>query len=164
MKRSTLIPFLAIFLGLASLNSRASDVSFKTVLTPAGSFTSESHDIEGVAKKVGDTYVCDKATLKLNTLKSGIDLRDEHMLKKYFEIEKFPTATVTNAVANGNTFHADLEVHGVKKPITGSAESKNNFLVVKFTAKMSDFAIAKANYLGVGAKDDIQVEASVKIQ
>ena len=72
--------------------------------------------------------------IKLNRdlLKTGIELRDQHMKKKYLQIQNFPEATlkfkdfvmpnkwsVLSPTVTENNFKAILKLHGVEKEIDG---------------------------------------------
>ena len=56
-------------------------------LSPAGSFVAQSSQvvIRGTAIRSGDKVSASNIALKIDTLKTGISLRDEHMNHKYFE-------------------------------------------------------------------------------
>ncbi len=154
---------LSLALSCFSLPANAQKVAFRVNLSPVGNFNVESDKIEGSVVAEGEKFILNTATLVLDSLKSGVDLRDEHMKKKYFEIEKFPNAKMTKAEGSGGTFKGTLEVHGVSKEISGVYEVKGNEVTAKFTTKMSDFNIPKAIYMGVGAKDEIAVEVSLPL-
>ena len=72
----------------------------------------------------------------------GVELRDDHMKKKYFEQDKFPSAKIVRAEGSQGRFTGTLEVHGVAKPISGTYELSNGLVKAKFHTKMSEFAIA----------------------
>lgn len=145
-------------------NAYAQKVSFRVNLSPVGSFVAESEKIEGTVLSAGDKLTVESATLPLESLKSGVDLRDEHMKKKYFEVEKFPAAKITAVEGTQGKFKGTLEVHGVSKPIEGTYEISGNVVTAKFKTKISDFGIPKASYLGIGAKDDVAVEVSLPVK
>lgn len=140
--------------------AHASDVSISVSLNPAGSFVAKSDAIkvEGHATKSGDNVSAKNITLDLNTLKTGISLRDNHMRDKYFEAAKHPKAVLTEANGRDGKFQGELVIRGVKKQIAGTYEMKGSKFHGKFPAKLSDFAIAPANYMGVGVEDEVEVE------
>jgi len=149
---------------LVTFSSFAAQVQFTVKLSPAGSFDASSAKVVGFATKEGDTFKAQNVVVDLNDMKTGIELRDDHMKKKYLEVEKFPTATLKSASGKGGDFQGELEVHGVTKPVTGKYEVTGDSVKAKFTVKMSDFNIAKAKYMGVGAKDEIAIESTIPIQ
>lgn len=108
----------------------------------------------------------------LDEFKTGIDLRDEHMKKKYLETEKFPKAVLTWTVPSESVgagkeveFTGTLAVHGVERPVKGTAkvESSAGGLLAKieatFPLKLSDFKIDIPSYLGVTVAEDVVVRA-----
>lgn len=89
----------------------------------------------------------------LNTLKTGIGLRDRHMRENYLETDKHPlthfTGKVVEATKNGSSWdvivEGDFFVHGkaVKKTIRGKmSKSGSGFKVVStFTVPISEHNI-----------------------
>jgi polyisoprenoid-binding protein YceI len=141
----------------------ASDCKLNISLSPAGSFVAESPAVEvrGSTEKNGDQFVAHNIALKLDTLKTGIDLRDDHMKKKYLETDKYPEAVLTQAVGKDGNFTGELLVHGVKKPIQGTYKLVGDQFVCNFTVSINDFGIAKVKYMGVGVSDSVPVEISI---
>jgi polyisoprenoid-binding protein YceI len=137
----------------------ATDCKFRVSLSPAGSFVAESTALEvrGTAKRDGDSVSAENVALKLDTLKTGIDLRDDHMKKKYFETDKYPEAVLTHATGKAGKFTGELLLHNVKKPIEGTYVFEGDEFVGTFKTKVSDFSIPKAKYMGVGVNDEIEV-------
>lgn len=129
-------------------------------LSPAGSFNAVNKKIKGNLIKKDGAFTTDKLSLNIENFKTGIDLRDEH-LWKHLQSTKHPKATLTDLIAKGGKGTANLEVAGVKKPIKVSYEEKGTEVVAKFEVKASEFALPKAQYLGVGVDDLIKVEATV---
>ena len=134
--------------------------------------------INGKDAKVTGTAEQDPAglhgtfTTKLDDFHTGIDMRDEHMKKKYLETEKFPTATLKWTVAGGNLndakevpFKGTLSLHGIEKPVEGTAkldpssDKKSVKVDAKFPLKLSDFKIDIPTYMGVTVAEDVDVQA-----
>ncbi|MBS1971084.1 MAG: YceI family protein [Bdellovibrionales bacterium] len=115
-------------------------------------------------------------TLLLSDLNTGIDLRDEHMKKKYLEIDKNPRAILTITSLNlpasdaGSDlpFGGDLTLHGVTKKIEGhfSYETSQGTKKsqVEFKIHLSDFNIAIPNYAGMTVADEVQVEVRTNLR
>jgi hypothetical protein len=152
---------LIITLGLAfaQLANASTNCQFHVSLSPAGSFVAQSDGLEvrGSAARDGTGVIAKNVALKLDTLKTGIDLRDEHMKKKYFETDKYPEAILTQATGKDGKFTGDLQLHNVTKPIAGTYVFEGNDFVGTFKTKMSDYSISKAKYMGVGVNDEIEV-------
>lgn len=155
---------LRILLVIATPAWAGGQVQIKVQLSPAGSFEATSQAIEGGVIKDGTQYKATSLTIPLKELKTGIELRDEHMQNKYLEVGKYPTATIKNASTNPNgEFNGEIEIHGVTKPVTGKYKVEGDNLKTEFTVKMSDFNIEKARYMGIGAKDEVKIESTLPI-
>src|SRR5207248_2442418 len=80
-------------------------------LNPGGSFVAQSNSVQGsVIRSTNNSYFAKDIKLALDTLKSGIDLRDSHMKNKYFEIGKFPIASLLQGTASGGKFTGQLSI------------------------------------------------------
>lgn len=113
-------------------------------------------------------------TFSLESLDTGIKLRNEHMKKKYLETEKYPEAKlVFSSFALPESFSADtvsaalafegkLYLHGLEKPVSGTAKVQKNREEISVTAefglKMSDFGIAIPSFAGITMAEDVAVE------
>ena len=135
-------------------------------LNPAGSFTAKSDalNVEGEFQVKGDGFTAKKITLLLETLETGLSLRNEHMKKKYFEVVQYPKAWLVEAVGSQGKFKGKLVVHGVEKEIEGQYRFKDGILETNFSCRLSDFKIKEANYMGVGVEDEVSVYASLPIK
>ena len=74
---------------------------------------------------------------------------------------KHPKAVLTDVKGQGGKATGTLEVNGVKKPITISYKEAGQEVHAKFAVKASEFGMSKAEYLGVGVNDVINVEATL---
>ncbi len=94
--------------------------------------------IKGQSEAVESRFTVDKnvlngeAKIKIDTFKTGIDLRDSHMKEKYLETAKFPetvlkieglklpdTWSSKNPQLKDFPFKGKLNLHGVEKEVTG---------------------------------------------
>lgn len=117
----------------------------------------------------------------LDPVKTGIELRDEHMKKKYLETEKFPEATLTISnlkleqdplektfTAKDVPFKGKLKVHGVEQDVTGSLDitSEPNRIDVSARVKTNITAhkIDLPSYLGIKVADDVEIFADLKLK
>lgn len=108
-------------------------------------------------------------TVGLQGLKTGIDLRDNHMKVKYLETHKYPTAVLVVdksklvVPSSGTDVNGTLTLHGTTKPVrvhyvaTGTA--KQAHVVGEFRVNIKEFGISIPSYLGVTVKPDVQVTA-----
>ncbi len=146
-------------------------------LTVGGSFDATSRSVSGQLSvdasqpsKLAGTIEVD-----LETLDTGISLRNAHMRDNYLEVGRgdgFKRAVLSDIVLNGDaatatgamTFTGTLLVHGVRKPVSGEARIARSGGAVRVDARflvtLPDFGIAKPRYLGVGVKDQVQVKVS----
>ncbi len=113
--------------------------------------------------------------VKLDTLKTGIELRDKHMTEKYLETAKFPKATLTldkaklvlpaSGAQKGKTTGI-LRMRGKSKEVPIDFEIRGNqgTYDVKATMKVNyrDFDIDVPSYMGVTVKPDLDVEVAFK--
>ncbi len=115
----------------------------------------------------------------LNSLNSGIEMRDSHMKEKYLETEKFPTSKLTidpisfsenilkSKNKNQSEFKGSLNLHGEEKPIIGNSEFliKDDQLKIfaKFKIKSSDFKIETPSFAGITLGDEIEIEVELNV-
>jgi len=113
----------------------------------------------------------------LKTLETGIGLRNAHLRDSYLEVGKgdgFEKAVLSNlqlgdvdpGTFQGHTgFTGDLALHGRKAQVKGEAEIRRegpSFRVsATFSVRISDYGIAKPQYLGVGVRDEVQVKVTL---
>jgi hypothetical protein len=145
--------------GGGDLNPALPHIQLHLELSPTGSFLAESQQLtlKGVTRK-GTGAVIQEIVLPLDSLATGISLRDEHMKKKYFETQKHPIAVLRNVVAVDGSFKAKLLIRGVEKEVEGDYEAKGAGVSAKFKTNLSDFKIPEAKYMGVGVEDEVEVE------
>lgn len=179
---------LAAFLLLASasLSTHAQeswqvsrgDVRVLCPLTVGGSFEAKTSSLSGVVRLSSPKPAAFSGELSvdLRTLDTGISLRNTHMKDNYLEVGKaagYETAVLSSiklpgvdaATASGKVqFTGDFRVHGITKTVTGTAEIKRSGTTVKIVAKfpvlLPDFSVPKPRYLGVGVKDQVEVNVS----
>jgi polyisoprenoid-binding protein YceI len=143
-------------------------------LTVGGSFEARTKTVSGeVAAAPSDAgTVHGVVKVDLQTLETGIGLRDRHMREKYLEVKKgpeFAVATIEGITIDkkeGKTsFNGTLLLHGQRKAIAGTAELKQQDgrirVQAQFPLRVSEFAIPQPTYLGVGVQDEIQVKVTM---
>ncbi|WP_373520601.1 YceI family protein [Aquiflexum sp.] len=116
-------------------------------------FTGKSSDLNGLVdldKNMLDFYI------DLNTLKTGIGLRDRHMRENYLETKKYPYAEFTGKIGSQINLlvgqsksviaKGKFKIHGVEREIdvpgklTAISDSELQ-LEAKFTVLLSDYNI-----------------------
>jgi polyisoprenoid-binding protein YceI len=182
-RRSSRIACVAVFgsalmagAAFAQDTYRVSDGEVTVVcpLTVGGSFEARTKNVSGQVGSAPDRSGTVPGAVKvdLQTLETGIGLRDRHMRDKYLEVNKgpeFAVATIEGIKVDkkeGKTsFNGTLLLHGQRKAIAGSAELKEQNgrirVQAEFPLSVSQFAIPQPTYLGVGVKDQIQVKVSM---
>ena len=140
-------------------------------LTVGGSFEAKTKSVSGeVAASAADPgSVSGALRVDLQTLETGIAVRDRHMRENYLEVEKGPEFAVATfdqirieKLAGKSTFKGTLLLHGQRQEVTGVADlqQKDGRLRVQaqFPIRVSAFQIPKPTYLGVGVRDEIQIK------
>jgi len=150
------------------------EVTVVCPLTVGGSFEAKTKTVSGEVASAPNASGTVGGSIKvdLQTLETGIGLRDRHMRENYLEVNKGPEFSVATIEGikidrkDGRTsFNGTLLLHGQRKEISGTAELKdqNGHIRVQaqFPLSVSQFAIPKPTYLGVGVKDEIEVKVTM---
>jgi polyisoprenoid-binding protein YceI len=174
-----------VLAAVVSLNAQAAwTVSGGTVtvvcpLTVGGSFEAKTTAIAGrlAVDSSRPGALAGQLEVDLATLDSGIGLRNTHMRDNYLEVGKgegYSRAVLKDIVLaadpaaflGATTFTATLRVHGVERPVHGTARASREGTGVRidatFPVVLPDHGISKPRYLGVGVRDEVQVR--VKLQ
>jgi polyisoprenoid-binding protein YceI len=142
-------------------------------LTVGGSFEAQTNAV------IGDLAVADASgsvsgavQVDLATLETGIGLRDQHMKDKYLEIHRSQTLTtasleeihIERAEEGSMPFHGRLTLHGEQHTISGMADLQAQprgggvRVRARFPISLAAFGIQPPHYLGVGVRDEVQVQ------
>ena len=130
---------------------------------------------EGITSKLNleNKLVNGDVNVQLAKFKTGIETRDEHMKKKYLEIEKFPEAVLhikdfsvaelKSGVKRELNFKANLSLHGVTKEVEVKSKleaiSDSKFKIqASASIKLSDFNIDIPSYAGIKVADSVDFE------
>ncbi len=145
-------------------------VSFNTTASPGGvRIVGEANNYKE-PRTVKGTYELNPNDLSghfevsLKNLDTGINMRNQHMHEKYLQTEKFPLvvldiSTTKYKMGEEASFTGFIQLHGVKKPITGKTTVNDNKLSLDFFVKLSDFNIEVPKFMGITMKEDIHVLA-----
>lgn len=115
----------------------------------------------------------------LDSLDTGMKLRNEHMKKKYLQTDNYPKAKlkISKISFNGQDLAKDFELsnapfegvlnlHGVEKPILGtvSLDKKSSTLNIKanFKINMKDYAIEIPSFAGITVTEVVNVDVDTK--
>lgn len=155
--------FISALLVLWSLNSSAeTEATVKVVLTPAGSFVAKSNAVTGFAEKSGDTVSAKNITVDLQSLKTGISLRDEHTLK-HLDAAKYPQAILVSATGKAGKGEGVLKIKNIEKKVSGTYEIQGSELIAEFPVKLSEYEITGIRYMSVGVKDEVVLHVAVPL-
>ena len=171
---AVLVLFVAVspvHAGTFSLKPESAEVSFDAVGRPS------ALRIHGVGKKL--SLLLDRSSEKLagaiefplESLDSGITLRDRHMKEKYLEVGKFPTARLElvqvklpasiTASEEKVPVVGKLTLHGVTLPVEAVAtvQKKDEGVLVKaeFSTKLSQYGIEIPKFAGITVAEDVSI-------
>lgn len=132
-------------------------------LTPLGSFHVTSPKIKGKLIKKGNKFMGKEISLKVQSMKTGIDLRDEHM-KKRLNPKKHPKIIVSNIVATGGKGKGKIKINGITKPFNFTYKISGQLMEANFNLSLSSFKIKDLSYMGVGAKDIVEINANIPVK
>jgi polyisoprenoid-binding protein YceI len=107
-------------------------------------------------------------TVPLNTVKTGIALRDTHMTEKYLETGKYPNAElrVAKDAVKGPSgqVSGQVTIHGKTKPTNVKYTQKpDGNISGSFHVEMTDFGIEKPGYSGISVQPGVEVTASFRV-
>ncbi len=186
MKRSDRLNYAILILGLlvpalgnaATFNvSKGSELTFLAKIT-GSSFMGETQALSGVVEvdDAGNKIVSASIKVKADSFKTGMDLRDSHMNKKYLQVEQFKEmvfslkdAPVNTQVGASSKLIGFLKFHGVENKFDVVAKVKSQSpteLVVtsKFSLKITDFKIAQPKFMVVKMQPDLQLELTLVLR
>lgn len=125
-------------------------------------FTGKGCTISG-SPKVEGGKVSGEFAVDLSKIDTGMDLRNEHMRDNYLEVKKFPKATLKldPMPEAGGAWSGTMELHGVKKPVSGTAEKTAAGWNFKFQLNTEAFGIKQAEYKGIVIAKEVGVSGSI---
>lgn len=137
---------------------------FPAFITIAGKSDNITGTLDKKAGKLSGKFMVDLATLK-----TGMDLRDDHMKNKYLEVGKYPKATLVlpefKPEASGSV-QAELHLKDVKKPIKidYSIENGGGSMTVKtnFELLLNDFNVGIPSFQGITVAKTIKLAVAFK--
>jgi len=146
-------------------------------LTVGGSFEARTKSVSGevAASAAEPGSVSGALRVDLQTLETGIAVRDRHMRETYLEVEKGPEFAVAtfdqirvDKLNGKSTFKGTLLLHGQRQEVMGTADLQQRDgrirVQAQFPIKVSSFQIPKPTYLGVGVKDEIQIRVVLTVE
>lgn len=187
MKFSFLTILLSVSMGLnlthaatVELRADAGKMKFTAIGKPAMlRIAGEGQGPEGQIL-IEKRKISGELKLDLQSLNTGINLRDEHMKNKYLEVGSYPTAVLTlnsfeleKAPAEilgkleAQKFTGTLTFHGITKPVAGvfdvEVDGKNLNIKARYFLQLSEFNIDIPTYAGLKVADKVDIETSFSI-
>ena len=166
---ASLVMMGAVVTAADTLQVKTGEVSVVCPLTVGGSFEAKTDVVTGQVTVARPGEPLDGALqVDLQSLDTGIGLRDRHMKNNYLEVERGAEYTSArleeirvDKLDGKTTFRGVLTLHGTRKEVTGTAEIKqmaDGYRVdARFPLRTAAFGIPEPTYLGVGVKDEVQV-------
>lgn len=155
---------LFVILSFLSFNILAQSVSADVELFPAGDFTANSSSLSGyMVEKDGAVYLGQPLKVKTSSFKTGIELRDEHMVK-YMGGSKHPYIVVNKGMGKGGKGVALVNFNGKDKKVKFNYKKSGSSVDVDFKIKISDFGIDDVSYQGIGVEDEVTIKAKVPLK
>lgn len=154
------------------------DVVVTCPLTVGGSFEAVTESLQGElgANPAAPAMLTGQLVVDLNTLQTGIALRDRHLAERYLETgrgEAFARAVLSGVtldtpdvqtLAGASSFRADLTLHGVTRSVSGQATIRHTStgaaVEATFAVHLSAFEIPPPRYLGIGVRDEVRVRVA----
>lgn len=145
-----------------SLVCASPKVSIDVPLSPAGSFTALTTEINGSATMNGSEVSASNVIVKLANLDTGIELRNKHA-KQHLAADKFPEVVLVSATGKDGVGEGLIRIKGIERKISGSYSIEGSELTAVFPIHLPDFDIKDIRYMGVGAKDEIKLTVTLPI-
>lgn len=141
--------------------AHAKDLEIAVTLSPAGSYIARAKVTSGSWYHTPEGGVsAQEVVVDLNTLNTGITLRDKHT-KERLKVSEHPQAKLLKANGKDGQGTATLELRGQTLDVKGTYEIKDDMLVAKFPVNIKELGINDAKYMGVGVKDIVNVTLEI---
>jgi polyisoprenoid-binding protein YceI len=130
-------------------------------LYPMGSFTIAGDHVVGSGEKKGDNYSAKEIKIAVDSLKTGMSLRDKHFHEK-LESKKFPYIIVTDIKATKGTGTAKMTVRDVTKDVKFTfKDDGGGKATADYKINLKDYGISGVSYNGVGVEDEVSITATI---
>ncbi len=125
--------------------------------------------LSGSVVREGD-IVSGELIFNLDTLSTGIDLRDDHLKNTYLQVKEHPQAKLT--LSEGLTkindeevnFKGRLLLHGVEREVSGVGTLSDQELMAEFAINLSDFNIAIPSFQGITVAEKVTIKVNTKVE
>ncbi len=152
------------------------EVRVRCRLTVGGSFEAVTSRISGALRldDAGALGVSGQVRVRLDSLDTGIELRNRHLRETYLEVdrgEEFRESVLTavelaepfppGARDHETGFTGLLSLHGRERRVEGEARLQRRGgrvrVEAEFRLSLAEFAIPPPRYLGVGVRDEVRI-------
>lgn len=152
------------------------EVRVRCRLTGGGSFDVVTSQVSGALRLegVGTPELPGRVRVRLDSLDTGIELRNRHLRETYLEVDRgeaFREAVLTTlelaepfpagARELDTGFRGLLSLHGIERQVEGEARLLRRGgrvrVEAEFPLSLAEFAIPPPRYLGVGVRDEVRV-------
>lgn len=134
-------------------------------ISPVGSFQAKTKDVKGSVVLKSNEIIAEKVVVDLKGLTTGMDLRDDHMKKKYLEVEKFPEAVLIIGNGKNGVGNGKIKIRGIEKEVKGTYKLiGDKEVMANFDLKLSDFNITGIRYMNMGVKDIVKLTVNVPLK
>lgn len=148
---------------LVSFYSFSSEVTLFVKLSPSGSLEAKTKELSGrVAYDDGGKVRAKKLLVLVESLRTGIDLRDEH-LRKHLKYEKHPYISLYDMEGVNGKGRGVIEIAGVKKPVEFDYTVKDENLIANFKINALDFNLKKVKYFNIGVDETVKIKVNVPV-
>ena len=155
------------------------EVKVLVPLKPGGAFAATTTALSGTLTLEGakPAHLVGDVSVDLSTIDTGIGLRNQHLRENYLEVAKgegYNKAVLSEiqlAEASGESFDGTtpftgtLLLHGVKRPVAGTAEihseGASRRVRAEFPVELSQWAVKTPEYLGVGVGSRLLVKVNL---
>lgn len=148
---------------MMSTISIAHEVIVKVSLSPAGSFEAKSAKVKGAVNRTPTGFSAENLWVKVEELKTGINLRDEHF-HKHLNFEKFSKISFIQVTAANGSGSGTLVINDTKKVVPFTYKSINpKKIEATLKVKPSEFKLKAAKYMEVGVDDEVQIVTLIDV-
>ena len=161
--RLVLVFALNFVLSFAAI-AESKGVNISVALSPAGSFQIKSSKVKGKVIKGADGKItANNLRVSIKSLKTGIELRDEH-LQKRLEPKIDKKIEVVKAIGKNGKGRGIIKIKGISKKFSFEYKEVGKFVKASFKLSLKEFKISGLSYMGVGVEDVVDVEAVIPIK
>jgi hypothetical protein len=164
MNNKILATMAILLFSFCTLAAEKKGVTINVGLSPAGSFQLKSSKVKGKMVKSADGSIrADKLKVSIKSLKSGIELRDEHMAKR-LDSKVHKKIEIIKAIGKSGKGQGIIKIKGISKKFKFSYKEAGKFIKANFKLNLKSFKIEDLTYLGVGAKEVVTISATVPLK